>query len=307
MSRTSRGLAGLISVGLAGLISALIFIGLASTPPDCEVVPATMIAAGCSSVTADTAAVTNPLGLWRSIDCVNTTRSAYVATGGDPAPTATGQSQGNSAYRQLTVLDGDFFYGERCELGKNNLSDTFQLYREGERRITFASFRLPANFPLAINHWHQAVMQMKQTQPSNNGGGPPALALHAVNGQWELHRSDSPGPSSRATRIWSTPAQKGVWTRAAFDVTYSQDPALGRIKVYIDTNGDGDFNDPGEQSPTISTHTLKYETAGSRNTVAVGASIPSHLRLGVYRGSDLDCPTAGCSVQVDNVEVVKAG
>jgi hypothetical protein len=261
----------------------------------------------CAVVAKDTAQDSDPLPFWGRIDCESSSRYAYPISGGDPHPSAGGAPQGNSAYRRLTVLDGDNFYGERCELGKNDWRDgPTALYREGQHRLTYISYRLGDDYPLANPGW-QVVMQMKQTQPSENGGGTPVISLEARNGRWNLIQSDSAGHSSDTHVLWSTPAQTGVWTRFAFDVVYSQDPAIGSIRLSVDLNGDDDSLDPGEQSPTLQTYTLKYETTDS-DYLDAGDSIPSHLRVGVYHNSAIGCPSMGtCSDDVDNVEVVRAG
>ena len=128
--------------------------GEGSPEASCTFHPATMTVSGCT-VKSDTGSSADPESLWGSIDCASASRASVVPSGGDPHPTATGAPQGDDAYRRLTVLDGDDVSGERCELGRNEWGNgsgggegTFQLYREGERRITFASFRLPENFPL---------------------------------------------------------------------------------------------------------------------------------------------------------------
>jgi hypothetical protein len=204
------------------------------------------------------------------------------------------------------VFDGDDVFGERCELARNShTAGTFALYREGQHKLTFASIRLPSAYPLADSRW-QLVLQMKQTQPSANGNGTPVLSLHASGGRWRLLQSASRGWSTSARRLWSTPAQTGRWTRFAFNVHYSKNPDRGRVKLYVDLNGDGDAADPGEQSPVIRTYTLKRETSGrAGDGIAPGDSIPSHLRVGTYHDTAVRCPS-GCPVDVDNVQVVKA-
>ena len=270
---------------------------------NCVVDPATITASGCSLLKSDTADVADPERLWGSLSCETASRVQRLSGGGDTHLTAMGKSAGNDFFRRLTVLDGDDYYGERCELGKNehrygteDSSGTFMTYNEGQHRITFFSIKLTSSLPLRTQNW-QTIAQMKQAQPSANGGGSPILEVQLRNGKYYL---DSP-----TGEYWSTDAQAGVWARMAMDVNYSQDPNRGSVTMYIDVNGDGDASDPGEQSPTIKTATLKPETVGgdAADGVAPGESIPSHLRLGVYHDPTIPC-VAGCAVDVDNIEVV---
>jgi hypothetical protein len=56
------------------------------------------------------------------------------------------------------------------------------------------------------------------------------------------------------------------------------------------------------------TYTLKREIrGGGRDGIAPGKSIPSHLRAGLYHDEGYSCPesSGGCSVDVDNVQVVR--
>ena len=109
------------------------------------------------------------------------------------------------------------------------------------------------------------------------------------------HALDLPGPGQQ-------------WTRFAWDVYYSKDPSQGWLQVSADLNGDGDFDDPGERSPAIHEATLKTEIEGPNGTsdgLAPGDPIPSHLRVGIYHDPSISCPApAGCSTEVDNVQVV---
>jgi hypothetical protein len=254
---------------------------------------------GCGSLLTDTASTADPNGIWGSTDCASASRHQHMTGGGDPHATAAGDPQGNDSFRRLTVLDGDDYYGERCELGRNNHTHgPTVLYREGDRRITFFSLRLQENLPIASGDW-QVVMQMKQTNPAANGDGSPIIELDAKGGKWRLINAWN--------ELWSTPAEHNQWTRFAFDVRYSQDPSVGSIKIYVDLNGDGDAADAGEQSPTFHVATLKRETDGGSpdDGIAPGESIPGHLRVGPYHDRDISCPApGGCSVDVDNVQVV---
>jgi Polysaccharide lyase len=273
------------------------------TPAPCPLTPTgpstplAMTAPVCGQVAGDTGASSSPIPFWGSIQCANESRYSYGTSGGDTDPTASGAAQGNESFRRLTVLDGDEFYGERCELGLNSTSGPTAFYHEGEQRVTYYSERLPSNFPLSTNHW-QTVMQMKQAQPSHDDGSGVAIEMEARGNRWVA--------SALWHEIFSFPASSNTWTRFAWDVYYSKDPAKGWIQISADLNGDGDFNDPGERSPVIHTATMATEIAGyPGDKIAPGTGIPSHLRLGIYHDPTIACPAPyGCSVDVDNVQVV---
>jgi hypothetical protein len=263
----------------------------APSPAACDPAGADPLSlAGCRTLFADAGTALDPTQLWGKLDCATAVR--HRADGG---------------HRELTVMDGDDVWGERCELGRNDhrVGPT-AIFDEGDRAVTTASFRLPASYPLEDTRW-QVVMQMKQTQPSANGGGTPVISLEAKGGRWRLLQSTSAGPSGDTRELWTAPAQRGIWTRFGFDVTYSQDPGRGSIHAYADLNGDGDAADAGEASSEIRTYTLKRETEGGSATdgIAPGESIPSHLRMGIYHHPDIPCPPpTGCAVELDDVQVV---
>jgi hypothetical protein len=247
----------------------------------------------------------DPASIWGKVDCADQSRAQQFLSGGDTHLTATGVAPGDSAYRRLTVIDGDDVYGERCELGWDNRKGPTALYRQGQRRLTEASIRLPSAFPFGVFTW-QTVLQMKQTWPSANSSGSGVLELGAHSGRWVLGQSRSPGETSDSRELWSAPARANFWTRFAFDVRYS-DNKKGSIRVGVDLNGDGDFADPGELSPRFHTHTLKREVAGGEpDGLKPGQAIPSHLRAGVYHDPMIQCPApTGCPIDIDNVQVVR--
>jgi hypothetical protein len=251
---------------------------------------------GCPVARSDTAAAGDPVPFWGKIDCEEDSRHRRITSDGDPHPTSTGSPQGDSSFRRLTVRDGDRVYGERCELGLNRSEGPTALYREGDRAVTFISLRLPEGTDVNGPYW-RTVTQMKQAQTYRNPDPSPVLELQVVGRVWFVNISWDDA--------WETPAEQNTWTRFAFDVTYSQDPTVGSIKIYVDLNGDGDAADSGEQSPTIHSATLRAETDGSGpSDFSVGESIPDHLRAGIYHDPDYSCPT-GCSVDVDNVQIVE--
>ncbi len=271
--------------------------------PDCNLAARaerSLTLPGCEAIASDTAAKPDPTDFWGQIDCARDSRHSRRAPGGDPAPRAGGRPQGDEAFRRLRVLDGDEISGERCELGRNDSEEgPTVFYEEGERRITFASLRLPPSSDLTDPNWRVAL-QMKQAQPYNNPAQASMFELQVREGNWLL--------ISGWHDLWTGPARAGAWTRFAFDVTYSRDPGLGRINVYADLNGDGDAGDAGERSPTIERATLLEETDGDQSAVDPGDSIPSHLRAGIYQNPIFRCPApAGCWVDVDNVQVLSTG
>ena len=281
-------------------------------PPECAVDPLTMTAPGCTVLRRDTGTASDPRpGLWGTIDCQSSARYQYMTSGGDPSPMPTGVPQGDDDYRRLTVFDGDNFWGERCELGRNwhangensggRRSGTFALYRSGDRRITFFSQRYPDNFSRSTAGW-QAIAQLKQAQPADNGGGGPVLELQLHDNRlWIVNDWKA---------VWSTRAPApNTWIRYALDVTYSPDPALGSLRLYVDLNGDGDALDAGEASRRFELPTQLIETDGPNggaDGLLPGDPIPDHLRLGIYHDPSIGCPApTGCAVEVDNVQVVR--
>lgn len=245
---------------------------------------------------SDTGAAVNPIPFWGRVECEDPSRHEVVSSGGDFHPTATGESQGNSSYRRVRVLDGDDFYGERCELGLNWRTGPTAFYREGRRRITAISLRVPAA-QVKNPNW-QVVMQMKQAQPSPNGGGSPALELQVLDGRWRLNRSGGTGLTVDSRKLWSWPAEANTWTRFVFDIRYSRSARKGKIRVLADVNGDGDYSDATEHWRKRKTFTLKRRLHGR-------GSVPSHLRAGIYHNPAIDCPgPEGCQVDIDNVQVL---
>ena len=261
----------------------------------------------------DSGETRSPVGFWGRVDCDKgregglTPAQQRITTGGDPHPPFGAASAEDSSFRRLTVYDGDDVFGERCELG---LNDHFRgptaFYEEGERYVTYVSLRLPGAVDIFDPDW-RVVLQMKQAQPYNNPRQASIFDLQVRGGRWQLSSDDR--------RIWSAPAEPGLWTRFAFDVSYSQDPSKGSVQVRADLNGDGDFVDDldgdglfDEASDILRLQTLVPEKGGeAASGLAPGESIPSHLRAGIYQNESYPCPRSGpgCSVDVDNVQVIR--
>jgi hypothetical protein len=207
---------------------------------------------------------------------------------------ATGQPQGNMAFRRLTVYDGDDVSGERCELGLNDRFGPTAFYREGTRRITFISIRVPEDTP--TSDLFRVVYQNKQAQPYDSPEQASMLEMQVREGVWRLDVDYE--------NVWKAPLEKGVWARFVFDVVYSQDPELGSVQVRADLNGDGRFE---ASSPSRNLATLRTESDGDVGPPE-GDPIPSHLRAGIYQDEGYLCPLGGrgCSIDIDNVQVLTA-
>jgi hypothetical protein len=275
---------------------------------------ATMLATGGTILREDTSSQADPTaGLWGSIEAVNSTRHVLTSTGGDSRPKADGVAQGNTAYRAMTVNDGDenlWANNARAQLGRNErgygentgtqTSGTFALFPEGARRLVFISMRFPSSNFVMNQPGFQTIINLKQTQPYGGNGSLPGNALEVNLKENQLQFDNF------WARIWSTPAPPwDTWIRFAFDVTFSQDPAIGKIRIYVDRDGDGNFNDADEMSPEFTQQTLPTETLGPTVNVSylpIGTSIPTHMRVGIYNDGPNFYGTT--TVHLDNIQVM---
>jgi hypothetical protein len=261
----------------------------------------------------------------------------HQTTGGDTHNAAGNLPVTDTAFRWLTVETGDAKFGYRCELGQNEMRSGYGpnsvFYREGDHVLTYMSVWLHPEFPLDFGGSLQGVMQMKQTFPSEAAeDGNPPLSIGAYQGRWQLYRGDL-GQS-----VWDTPATVNRWTRFIWDVTYSVDGTKGLARLYVDLNGDGDYIDGGEQSPTLGEGSLNIRTLTPEiptppgetpimDGIDPGEPIPTHLRAGIYRADengetceDYLRPEAAyrqasdpappdpvaCTIGIDNVQIVRA-
>lgn len=241
---------------------------------------------------------------WGSLQAVSASRITLATTGADPRPSGNGAPSPTS-YRKLSLNDGDNFYGERVEIGRNERRygitgdlGTFMLYQPGQRYQTYFSLRLPTDFPITNTNW-QIVMQMKQAQPyTNDGNSIPILAMQANNGTFQMLGRNS-------VQLWKAPATLGRWIRFHLDITYSKNPSIGRVRVQIDDRAGATDFVPQYDSGDIATQTLTYAVgaqSGSGWSLADGQEIPSHLRLGAYRNSVI---TGSTHIDISNVQVYK--
>lgn len=204
----------------------------------------------------------DPLPLWGSLDAEDRSRHERL-------------SEFGTNFRRLHVHDGDDYYGERCELGRNALSDTFAVYREGDTLTTSFDLRLDPDYALDSSFWAD-VMQMKQIASESEGETSTGVAmeLSPMGGRLALR-------TFWTERAWF-PLTPGEWTPIKIEAHYSIDPVMGYADVWV-----------GDESGTYTGPTLAR--AGDR-------SIPSHLRLGIYQHP----VRKGTFVDVANIKVEEA-
>ena len=187
-------------------------VGSLSTPPS-----------GLRLLKEDLCTDPNALNLWRAIDAASDSRCSYHPTGGpDGGP-----------FRRLEARDGDdniYEYGERCEIGKESVTDTFMAYMEGQRKVTDFWMRLGPTLNVGTTTW-QVVMQMKSAAVS----GSPILAMEARKNWWQISSLGTSGLGDPPP--WTHPARNNVWTFFRWDVTYSADSSKGRVQITVFETG----------------------------------------------------------------------
>jgi hypothetical protein len=215
----------------------------------------------------------NPENLWGDIQCQVDSRYEHHAAGGpDDGP-----------WRQMTVLDGDDFYGERCELARNTKRygrssptdhrGTFYLFRNGKRRIIDWYFQLMPGFPVTTQN--STILQLKHTCPCDSITSNPEVQLMPKLPKLHL-RVPSKDTNPSLWDRWSTRVQTGVWYHATFDITFHTTEANGRVQLTID---DVDGVADARSSPTLSLATINRDD---------GRPSPAHLRMGHYRNTAID-------------------
>ena len=188
--------------------------------------------AECKLVRSDTAADPNAHHLWGArYACASNQRVSNPRSGGDPRPTALGTPQGNTAYRKLTVFDGDNYSGERCELGYNTWNEglanpsnpygTFYNYFEGTAAPPTSASGSPTTSRSTRSSW-QGVGQMKQSRGSRRQRPAPRSSPSAPTTASGPSGTPTPSDLLQTSNSGESPAHKNVWTRIEVDAYYSQ-------------------------------------------------------------------------------------
>jgi hypothetical protein len=213
----------------------------------------------------------DPVPLWRSIEC------GRFFGNSDPSRVQTFSSGGPSGgpYRRLTVLAGDDWSGNRCELGKNDWSNTFQTFQQGQHRYVEYWLRLPTALGFQANgDKFQQVSQLKQAEPYCTPS-PDAVAIEIQVRENQLFYN----AMYHSPDLWATSATPLLnrWVRIRHDIVFSTDPSVGQMQLTIS-------DEQGQiiaRSPVLHTRTLVTE-AGSGCGLPTGSPVPDHLRIGIY-------------------------
>jgi hypothetical protein len=219
---------------------------------------ALMTAASASAEILSFSGAERPLGQdWSSYSCADQSRVQQV-----DSPVA----QGKHAW-QLEVQDGDYSWGERCEIGMGNpWKSPFPLFNEGDERWISFQVYLPDDYPIDTPDWN-VFFQIHQ----QGDGGCPPLALHVENGQYKLFNTTRNTYVLQTYQMWSAPARRNHWAKFTLHMMNSTDDSKGFIEMFGDLDGSG----YKQLMPKTYTHTM---TAYSN-----GQPMINHARVGIYR------------------------
>jgi Polysaccharide lyase len=219
---------------------------------------ALFMAASASAEILSFSGAERPLGQdWASYSCADASRVQQV-----DSPVA----QGKHAW-QLEVQDGDYSWGERCEIGMGNpWKSPFPLFNEGDERWISFQVYLPDDYPIDTPDWN-VFFQIHQT----GDGGCPPLALHVENGQYKLFNTTRNTYVLQTYQMWSAPAVRNHWAKFTLHMMNSTDDNKGFIEIFGDLDGTG----YKQLMPKTYTHTAtKYPD---------GTMMTNHARVGIYR------------------------
>jgi hypothetical protein len=194
---------------------------------------------------------------WASTSCASDSRVKQVTS-----PVA----QGKRAY-DVSLKDGDYSFGERCEIGMGNYwRPGFPLFHEGDERWISFQVYIPDQYPIDTKNWN-VFFQIHQ----EGDGGCPPLALHIENGQYKLFNTVRNTYVLQTYQMWSAPAQANHWAKFTLHMMNSTSDSKGFIEMFGDLDGTG----MKRLMDKTYTHTMtKY---------ANGKPMTNHARVGIYR------------------------
>ena len=186
---------------------------------------------------------------------------------------------GGHAYR-VEIREGDNpgGYGERDELGMGNPERAgVPVFHEGDEAWIAFQFRMQSPYPISEEHYYwNIIMQLHQ----RGGVGVPPFAINVEDNKFMVLRS--PGNEvhgSQAAGAW--PAEVDKWSKFLIHVKFSPDPAVGSIEMF------GELNEDKSGIVSLLKNT-KTRTMMEQN----GVVVPTHARIGSYRGNWSPRPAA---------------
>jgi Polysaccharide lyase len=182
------------------------------------------------------------------------------------------------AYR-VEIREGDDpgGYGERSELAFGNPERTgFPVFHEGEDVWIAFQFRMQAPYPLREDHnnWN-LIFQLHQ----HGGTSSPPFEIDAERNAFVATNTPSETQSGGEIGMWPAEAEK--WSKFLLHVKFSSSPQIGFIEIF------GELNEDKSGIVPLLPNT-KLPTVFQQNGVAV----PTHARIGTYRGNWFPRPTA---------------
>src|SRR3954469_4458915 len=207
------------------------------------------MAASASAEILSFSGAERPLGQdWASYSCADPSRVQQV-----DSPVA----QGKHAW-QLEVQDGDYSWGERCEIGMGNpWKSGFPLFNEGDERWISFQVYLPDDYPIDTKDWN-VFFQIHQ----EGDGGCPPLALHVENGRYRLFNSTRNTYVMNTREIWSAPAEADHWAKFTIHLNNSTSDDKGFVEMFGDLDGGG----MTRLMDKTYTHTAKKNTNRDKKT-----------------------------------------
>jgi hypothetical protein len=194
---------------------------------------------------------------WASSSCETESRVKQVTS---PS------TQGRRAY-DVSLKDGDYSWGERCEIGMGNFwRPGFPLFHEGDERWISFQVYLPDEYPIDTKNWN-VFFQIHQ----EGDGGCPPLALHVERGEFKLFNTVRNTYVLQTYEMWSAPAHANRWAKFTIHMNNSTSDKKGFIEMFGDLDGTG----MKRLMDRTYTHTATKYPNGSMMT--------NHARVGIYR------------------------
>jgi hypothetical protein len=185
---------------------------------------------------------------------------------------------GGKAYR-VEIREGDNpgGYGERSELAMGNPEKAgVPVFHEGDDVWIAFQFRMQSPYPIGEDHnaWN-LIFQLHQS----GGSSPPPFEINVERNRFIA--SHRPSEAQTGGEVGSWPAEVDKWSRFLLHVKFSSDAAVGSVEMF------GELNEDKSGMVALLANT-KMPTIFKQG----GVPVPTHARIGTYRGNWAPRPTA---------------